>query len=118
MRRASACRPAAIANAFSFRTYSSSGTEWSSPYYAPSDVQVAVEIVSPSSVTRDRWAKRGLYAELGIGEYWLVDPGERTLTIFSRPSAEPPREYLDHLVYAEEQLVPGLGCAPGEVFGS
>jgi Uma2 family endonuclease len=48
----------------------------SSPYYAPSDVLVAVEIVSPSSVTRDRWAKRGLYAELGIPEYWLIDPGK------------------------------------------
>jgi len=90
----------------------------SSPYYAPSDVLVAVEIVSPSSVTRDRWAERGLYAELGIPEYWLIDPAERTLTIFTRPSAEAAREYLDHLVYAAQQLVPGLGCAPGELFGS
>jgi len=88
----------------------------SSPYYAPSDVLVAVEIVSPSSVTRDRWAKRGLYAELGIPEYWLVDPGERTLTVFFQPSEEPPREYLDHVVYAEEQMVPGLGCRAGELF--
>src|SRR5664280_1110684 len=88
----------------------------SSPYYAPSDVLVAVEIVSPSSVTRDRWAKRGLCAELGIPEYWLVDPGERTLTVFFQPSEEPPREYLDHVVYAEEQMVPGLGGRAGELF--
>ena len=88
----------------------------SSPYYGPSDVLVAVEIVSPSSVTRDRWAKRGLYAELGIPEYWLVDPGERTLPVFFQPSEEPPREYLDHVVYAEEQMVPGLGCRAGELF--
>jgi Uma2 family endonuclease len=52
-----------------------------------------------------------LYAELGIPEYWLVDPGERTLTVFFQPSAEPPREYLDHVVYAEEQMVQaGLPC--------
>ena len=78
----------------------------SSPYYVPSDVLVAVEIVSPSSVTRDRWAKRGLYAELGIPEYWLVDPGERTLTVFFQPSAEPPREYLDPAVRVDHQFVP------------
>src|SRR5664279_4035080 len=88
----------------------------SSPYYVPSDVLVAVEIVSPSSVTRDRWAQRGLYAELGIPEYWLVDPGERTLTVFFQPSEEPPRQYLDHLVYAEEQMVAGPGCCGGELF--
>ena len=67
-------------------------------------------------MTRDRWAKRGLYAELGIPEYWLIDPAERTLTIFLRPSAETPREYLDHVVYAEEQMVPGLRCRAGELF--
>ena len=57
-----------------------------------------------------------MYAELGIPEYWLVDPGERTLTVFFQPSVEPAREYLDHVVYAEEQMVPGLGCRAGELF--
>ncbi|HZL07399.1 MAG TPA: hypothetical protein VFE45_18620, partial [Coriobacteriia bacterium] len=47
---------------------------------------------------------------------WTWTIRGKTLTIFSRPSAEPPREYLDHLVYAEEQMVPGLGCRAGELF--
>jgi hypothetical protein len=46
----------------------------------------------------------------------LVDPGERTLAVFFQPSVEPAREYLDHVVYAEEQMVPGLGCRAGELF--
>lgn len=35
---------------------------------------VLVEILSPSSVDRDRHLKRGLYARFGVREYWIVDP--------------------------------------------
>jgi Uma2 family endonuclease len=35
---------------------------------------VLVEILSPSSVDRDRHLKRRLYAHFGVREYWLVDP--------------------------------------------
>ena len=35
---------------------------------------VLVEILSPSSVDRDRHLKRRLYARFGVREYWIVDP--------------------------------------------
>ncbi|VXD16736.1 conserved hypothetical protein [Planktothrix serta PCC 8927] len=35
---------------------------------------LAVEVVSPDSVTRDYRYKRSEYAALGISEYWIIDP--------------------------------------------
>jgi Uma2 family endonuclease len=40
------------------------------------------EIVSPSSVRRDRIAKMRSYAREGVGSVWLVDPIARTLESF------------------------------------
>jgi Uma2 family endonuclease len=39
----------------------------------PADVLLAVEIVSPSSVSMDRLLKPARYAEAGIQSYWRVD---------------------------------------------
>lgn len=41
------------------------------------------EIVSAFSGVRDGAWKRDLYARHGIPEYWLVDPEQRTMTVFS-----------------------------------
>lgn len=42
--------------------------------FAPADVVLVVEVISPSTVTRDQVAKRSLCACLGLAGYWLVDP--------------------------------------------
>ena len=42
---------------------------------------LVVEILSPSTATRDRTFKRALYARYGVREYWLVDPDARTITV-------------------------------------
>jgi Uma2 family endonuclease len=44
---------------------------------------LVVEILSPSTSARDRGEKRGIYARNGVGEYWLVDPRARTVTVLS-----------------------------------
>jgi Uma2 family endonuclease len=44
--------------------------------------QLAVEIVSPSSVERDYKKKPLEYANKGIQEYWIVDPIESKVTVF------------------------------------
>ena len=43
-----------------------------------------VEIVSPGSENRarDLKAKRRLYGKYGVQEYWIVDPENRSVTIF------------------------------------
>lgn len=38
---------------------------------------LAVEVISPSSVSRDRILKRRRYQRAGIAEYWIVDPDSR-----------------------------------------
>jgi Uma2 family endonuclease len=40
---------------------------------------LAVEIVSPSSVRYDRVTKMQWYASIGVPEYWIVDPRAHTL---------------------------------------
>ncbi len=42
---------------------------------------LAVEVVSPDSVTRDYRYKRTEYAALEIPEYWIVDPLEPKVTV-------------------------------------
>ena len=37
---------------------------------------LAVEIISPTSLRRDRYDKRDLYARFGVKEFWLVSPGQ------------------------------------------
>ena len=51
----------------------------------PANIQGApdlvVEILSPSTATRDKTIKRSLYARHGITEYWMVDLTEKTITV-------------------------------------
>lgn len=46
---------------------------------------LVVEIVSPGELQRNRdyVAKRTQYEDLGIPEYWIVDPQERTVSVFT-----------------------------------
>lgn len=45
---------------------------------------LVVEINSPSTKLRDRRQKRDLYARAGVREYWMIDPGANTVTVFRR----------------------------------
>nr|WP_030436468.1 Uma2 family endonuclease [Actinoplanes subtropicus] len=44
--------------------------------YAPHEVVLAVEIVSPSSLSMDRITKPALYAAAGIPFYWRIETGD------------------------------------------
>ena len=43
---------------------------------------IAIEIVSPSTSSRDYIVKRHKYEVLGIKEYWIISPEEKCITIF------------------------------------
>ncbi len=43
---------------------------------------LVVEIISPSSVKRDRIDKMKLYHQFKIKEYWLIDPNNQTIEIY------------------------------------
>ncbi|MDE2999121.1 MAG: Uma2 family endonuclease [Gemmatimonadota bacterium] len=51
----------------------------------PENVQGApdmvVEILSPSTATRDTTFKRVLYSRHGVREYWIVDTEQKTITV-------------------------------------
>lgn len=46
---------------------------------------LCVEVLSPSSETRDRQAKRQVYARFGVREYWIVDPNAATVEVYAGP---------------------------------
>lgn len=43
---------------------------------------LAVEVLSPSTVSRDRAVKRNIYERFGIQEYWIADPARQTVDRF------------------------------------
>ncbi|MGI8537278.1 MAG: Uma2 family endonuclease [Mycobacteriales bacterium] len=42
---------------------------------------LAVEVLSPSTRSKDLLLKRGLYEESGVGSYWIVDLDEPSVTV-------------------------------------
>lgn len=44
---------------------------------------LVMEIVSPDDPKRDRVRKRREYAAAGIGEYWIIDPQRRQVTVLA-----------------------------------
>ena len=47
----------------------------------PEDVLLAVEVMSPGSVTEDRITKPAMYARAGIEHYWRLEPDADRLTL-------------------------------------
>lgn len=63
-----------------------------------------VEIISPESRTRDYRYKRSEYAALGVDEYWIVDPINKTITILLLEEGL----YEETVYHSSEQLVSRL----------
>lgn len=45
---------------------------------------LAVEILSPSTVDKDRRRKLAVYSQFGVREYWIVDPESRMIELYQR----------------------------------
>ena len=41
-----------------------------------------IEIISPSSIKRDRFIKFNLYEKAGVKEYWIVEPDQKLVSVF------------------------------------
>lgn len=72
---------------------------------------LVVEVVSEDDPDRDWVTKRAEYAAAGISEYWIADPRDRTLTIFTLDSGM--TDYREAGRYREGEtaaslLLPGL----------
>jgi Uma2 family endonuclease len=55
--------------------------------------EIVVEVISPSSRSRDRVRKRSAYADRGIAEYWIVDSEQSCLIISIRDERG---AYIEH----------------------
>ena len=67
-----------------------------------SDVGVpllAIELLSPGTAARDRGAKRRIYQQAGVAEYWIVDLDARLVERW-RPGDERPETTSGELVWA------------------
>ncbi len=55
-----------------------------------------VEIISPSNIFSDRNTKKKIYLNFGVSEYWIVDPGNKTLEVYlkNQENTDVPHFYL------------------------
>jgi Uma2 family endonuclease len=53
-----------------------------------------IEVISPSNIFIDRNTKKKIYLEFGVKEYWIVDPGNKTLEIYLHNQSNPDVPYL------------------------
>jgi Uma2 family endonuclease len=78
---------------------------------------LCVEVLSPSTETNDRGRKLQMFARYGVGEYWIVDPGRRTVEIYR---LEGTAYSLARTASAEDEVtspeMPGLAFMAGSVF--
>ncbi len=67
-----------------------------------------LEVLSPSTAAHDQIAKRRTYERAGVCEYWLVHPGDRTLTVYVLESGQ----YGRPEIYELKDETP-IGVLPG-----
>ena len=77
---------------------------------------LVVEVVSPDNPERDTRTKRLDYAEVGVLEYWIVNPQKETITVLRLAG----KRYIEHAVFrrgetAISALLPEFAVAVDEV---
>jgi Uma2 family endonuclease len=83
---------------------------------------LAVEVLSPTSIRRDRGIKRATYARFGVDEYWLVDLVARTIEVH-RLEAGPSPAYRFERIYRQGDvlttpLLPALALDLAKLFSA
>jgi Uma2 family endonuclease len=76
---------------------------------------VAIEILSPATAARDRGAKRRIYQQAGVSEYWLVDPDARLIERWTPADLRP--EIVDEVLEWRVDEVLLLELPLSQVFG-
>ena len=49
---------------------------------------LVVEVISPSSINRDRFDKLKLYKRYAVAEYWIIDPANQSVEVYAYVAAE------------------------------
>lgn len=68
--------------------------------------KLIVEVISPSSVKRDRFEKKELYERMGVPHYWLIDPKNKNIEIYNLVETKYVLEdiYTDYDAYEIEKM--------------
>ncbi len=81
--------------------------------YLDGPADLAIEIISPESMERDRNIKFQEYAQAGVPEYWLIDPENEIADFFLLDSAGTYHtQPLDSAGYYHSHFLPGLVVNP------
>jgi Uma2 family endonuclease len=96
----------------------SSQSEIVTPAHVRGAPALVVEVLSPGTWRRDTGLKQRLYDRVGVREYWLVDPDERTVTICHRSfdgafAADAPLRNADVISSA---VLPGFSLGLDQLF--
>jgi prevent-host-death family protein len=79
---------------------------------------LVVEVLSPSTAGKDLIRKTELYMTCGVKEYWIVDPGKKTVTVYAFAQGD----ISDYAVFRGNDAVrstafDGLNVPLDELFG-
>ena len=67
------------------------------------DLLLTIEVLSPTTARYDRHTKRRLYQEVGIPVYWIVDPDERTVEVWT-PEDQFPKVERERVTWQPERV--------------
>ena len=78
---------------------------------------LAVEVLSPTTVLKDRRRKLALYAEFGVREYWIIAPETHTIEVYelSDGALHLTRTFADTETF-ESRLLPGFHFHVEKIF--
>jgi Uma2 family endonuclease len=79
-----------------------------------------VEIISPSSIRRDRFQKFRLYKQFAVTEYWLIDPANQSIEIHHYDATEKDYDLFSFGVSKGEvrsKVLPELTITIEQIFG-
>jgi Uma2 family endonuclease len=79
------------------------------------DLRLVVEVLSPSTARYDRFTKRLEYQRRGVPVYWIVDPDERVVEIWT-PTDRFPAFERERLTWVPEGAVEPFNLELEELF--
>jgi Uma2 family endonuclease len=82
--------------------------------YADVPPDLCVEVRSPSNTARDMHEKATEYLRAGVRMVWVVDPDDRSVTVYRQPGRG--TTLWDDEVLEGEDVLPGFACPVSQLF--
>ena len=76
---------------------------------------LTVAVLSPGTARFDRFTKRRLYQEVGVPLYWIVDPDDKAVEVWT-PGTQFPSIERERVVWKPEGAAEAFALNLGELF--